>query len=204
MVSNLAEDSQGRIYIVHRGRHPLFRLSPNGKFSESIGDDSITPSINYDLTQSPPSPISEAYWLHGLHIDPWDNIWTTDLGRHLILKFSPSGQLLLTLGCADLPGEELDRFNQPTAVVVGSLGYIYVADGYGNSRIVKYSPEGKPLLSWGKKGIGPGEFQTPHAIALDGDENVFVAERMNNRVQIFDSQGHHLAVTMQWKKSHRW
>lgn len=194
MVSNIAEDSQGRIYVAHRGACPLACFDKNGEYLRSIGDAHLTPSINYDLSRSPPAPIGREVWLHGLHIDPWDNIWTTDLGRHLVMKFDSRGVLLLTLGCPDSPGEELGHFNQPTAVAVGRSGNVYVADGYGNARIVKYSPEGRPLAALGRKGHGPGELQTPHALALDEKENIYVAERMNNRVQVFDSAGQSLSL----------
>ena len=194
MVSNIAEDSQGRIYVAHRGSSPLACFDRQGVFLRSIGDAHITKSINYDLNKTPPTPIGREFWLHGLHVDPWDNIWTTDLGRHVVLKFDPQGKLLLTLGCPDLSGEAFNRFNQPTSVVVGRSGNVYVADGYGNARIVKYSSDGRPIAAWGRKGSGPGEFQTPHCLALDEDENIYVAERMNSRVQVFDSEGKSLSL----------
>lgn len=194
MASNLAEDSAGRIYVVHRGARPLVRFDANGNFLDSIGDTFLLPSINYDLSKTPPSPIGWEHWLHGLHVDPWDNIWITDLGRHLVMKFDVKGRLLMTLGRPDLPGDEADRFNQPTAVAVGRSGHIYVADGYGNSRIVKYSADGRPLQAWGRKGSAPGEFQTPHGLALDEEENVYVAERLNHRIQVFGANGRALGL----------
>ena len=193
MVSNLAEDSLGRLYVVHRGAQPLVRFDAEGNFLGSLADSVITLSINYDLGKNPPAPIGCEHWLHGLHVDPWDNIWITDLGRHLVMKFDPKGELLLTLGRPDLPGEELNRFNQPTAVAVGRSGHVYVADGYGNSRVVKYAADGRPLQAWGRKGSAPGEFHTPHGLALDEEENVYVAERLNHRVQVFDHSGKFLA-----------
>lgn len=193
MVSNIAEDSRGRIYFVHRGARPLVRFDRDGGFLGALGEAHLPQSVNFDLGKNPPQPIGREHWLHGLHVDPWDNIWVTDLGRHLVLKFDPEGRLLLTLGQAGLPGEQPDRFNQPTAVAVGRSGHIYVADGYGNSRIVKYTPDGRPLLTWGRKGSGPGEFQTPHGLAVDGDENIYICERMNDRVQVFTAGGRRLA-----------
>ena len=194
MVSNIAEDSLGRLYFVHRGARPLVRFDRDGDFLESLGEPDLPQSVNYDLSKNPPQPIGREYWLHGLHVDPWNNIWVTDPGRHLVLKFDPHGRLLMTLGQSGQPGEALDRFNQPTAVVVDRSGHIYVADGYGNSRIVKYSADGRPQLAWGRKGSAPGEFQTPHGLSIDADDNIYVAERMNHRVQIFSPEGRALAL----------
>lgn len=194
MVSNISEDSLGRLYFVHRGARPLVRFDRDGNFLDAVGEADLPQSINYDVSKNPPTPIGREYWLHGLHIDPWDNIWVTDLGRHVVRKFDPQGRLLLTLGQPDQPGEAPDRFNQPTAVVVGRSGHIYVADGYGNARIVKYSPTGLPLLTWGRRGSAAGEFQTPHGLSIDADENIYVSERMNHRVQVFAADGRYLAL----------
>jgi len=194
MASNLAEDSKGRIYVVHRGNRPLVQFDPSGEFLGSIADEHMKQSINYDSSKSTPTPIGTEYWLHGLHVDPSDNIWITDLGRHMVMKFDPNGRLLLTLGTDGQPGEDDSHFNQPTAVAVGPSGSVYVADGYVNSRIAKFSAEGKHLRSWGRRGTAPGEFNTPHGLALDSDENVYVAERINERVQVFDSHGRPLAL----------
>lgn len=194
MVSNIAEDSLGRLYFVHRGPRPLVRFDRDGNFLGALGEADLTQSVNYDLGRNPPQPIGREYWLHGLHVDPWDNIWVTDLGRHLVLKFDPRGRLLMTLGQPGQSGEALDRFNQPTAVVVGRSGHIYVADGYGNARIMKYAADGRPLQTWGRRGSAPGEFQTPHGLAMDADENLYVAERMNHRVQVLSAEGRTLAL----------
>ncbi len=194
MVSNIAEDSRGRLYFVHRGAQPLVRFDRDGNFLDALGEADLPPSINYDVSRNPPTPIGREYWLHGLHLDPWDNIWVTDLGRHVVLKFDPQGRLLLTLGQPGQPGDAPDHFNQPTAVVVGRSGHIYVADGYGNSRIVKYTADGRPLHAWGRKGSAPGEFQTPHGLSVDADEHIYVSERMNHRVQVFAADGRPLAL----------
>jgi len=195
MVSNIAGDSKGRIYVAHRGEHPVVYFDKTGKFLGSLGDNVLKQSVNYNLTVNPPIPISREYWAHGLHADPWDNVWVTDLGRHVVMKFSRDGKLLMTLGTLDQAGESPKNFHQPSSVAVAPSGDIYVADGYGNSRVVKFSPEGKYLKAWGKKGSGPGEFDTPHGIAVDAKGNVYVAERLNNRIQVFDSEGRFLA---QW------
>lgn len=193
MVSNIAGDSQGRIYVAHRGAHPIVFFDKTGKFLGSLGEDVFQQSVNYNLTVNPPTPISREYWVHGLHVDRWDNVWVTDLGRQVVMKLNPQGKLLLTLGTLDKSGEDSKTFHQPTSVAVAPSGHIYVADGYGNSRVVKFSPQGEYLKAWGKKGSGPGEFDTPHGIAIDAKGNVYVAERLNNRVQVFDSEGRFLA-----------
>ena len=195
MVSNIAGDSKGRIYVAHRGEHPVVYFDKTGKFLGSLGDNVLKQSVNYNLTVNPPIPISREYWAHGLHADPWDNVWVTDLGRQVVMKFSRDGKLLMTLGTLDQSGESPKNFHQPSSVAVAPSGDIYVADGYGNSRVVKFSPDGKYLKAWGKKGSGPGEFDTPHGIAVDAKGNVYVAERLNNRIQVFDSEGRFLT---QW------
>ena len=105
------------------------------------------------------------------------------------MKFNPEGKLLLTLGIQGERDETPSTFSQPTHVVVGRSGNVYVADGYGNSRVVKFSAQGEYLLTWGKKGSQKGELHTPYALALDSDENVYVADRSNDRIQVFDSEG---------------
>jgi peptidylamidoglycolate lyase len=133
---------------------------------------------------------------HCLTIDHEDNVWLTDVGLHQVFKFDPAGQRLLTLGERGVPGDDSTHFNQPTDVAVAPDGTFYVSDGYGNSRIVKFSPEGKFLLQWGSKGTAPGEFDLPHSLALDTTGQVYVADRGNARLQIFDGTGHFVA---EWK-----
>ena len=111
------------------------------------------------------------------------------VGLHQIFKFSHEGNLLLKLGVAKTPGNDSLHFDLPTDVAVADDGSFYVSDGYGNSRVVKFSKEGKYLFEWGKKGDKPGEFNTPHMIDLDTYGNVYVADRENNRIQKFDAHG---------------
>lgn len=126
---------------------------------------------------------------HGLTVDAQDNIWVTDVGLHQVFKFSHEGRLLMRLGEAKVAGQDATHFNRPTDVAIAPDGAIYVSDGYRNSRIVKFSPDGKYLFEWGKKGDGPGEFDVPHSIDLDGKGNVYVADRENKRIQVFDPNG---------------
>ncbi|MEJ8844315.1 peptidyl-alpha-hydroxyglycine alpha-amidating lyase family protein [Lacibacter sp. H375] len=131
---------------------------------------------------------------HGLTVDKNDNVWVTDVGLHQILKFSHNGQLLMKLGIAKTPGNDSSHFNLPTDVIVANDGSFYVSDGYGNSRVVKFSADGKYLLQWGTKGSDEGEFDIPHGITLDKNEHVYVADRQNNRIQVFDKNGKFLRV----------
>ena len=136
---------------------------------------------------------------HGIHVDREGNVWVTDgLGKdgkgHQVFKFSPDGKVLLTLGKAGVAGNGPDEFNAPSAVLVAPNGDIFVGDGHGgetNARIVKFSKDGKFIKTWGKKGSGPGEFDIPHALAMDSRGRLFVGDRQNNRIQIFDQDGNY-------------
>ena len=126
---------------------------------------------------------------HGLKVDNENNVWVTDVGLHQIFKFSHEGKLLLKLGEAKTSGNDSLHFNKPTDIAITDNGSFYVSDGYGNSRIVKFSATGKYLFEWGKKGDKESEFNIPHGISLDNNGKVYVADRENNRIQIFDSTG---------------
>lgn len=126
---------------------------------------------------------------HGLTIDQNDNIWLTDVKLQQIFKFSHEGKLLMTLGEKNIPGKDDKHFDQPTDVGVSPDGSFYVTDGYGNSRVIKFSAKGKYLLEWGTKGNQKGEFNIPHAVDIDKLGNVYVADRENNRIQMFDGNG---------------
>jgi DNA-binding beta-propeller fold protein YncE len=145
---------------------------------------------------------------HGFHVDRDGNVWVTDAqGRdgkgHQVFKFSPDGKLLLTLGKPGVAGAGNDELNQPSDVAVSPSGEIFVADGHdagSNMRIVKYTKDGKFIKSWGRPGSAPGEFNAPHAIAFDSKGRLFVADRANNRLQIFDQDGKFLE---EWKQFSR-
>lgn len=178
-VTAVATDSADRVYVFHRGKNPIVVFDANGKYLRSWGDGLVKNA-------------------HGLRIDRDGNVWITDLDYHLVMKCDPQGKLLLTLGRKGEPGESKDQFNKPADMAFGPAGEIYVADGYGNSRVVKFSKEGKYLKEWGKKGTGEGEFNLPHAICIDAKGRVFVGDRENNRIQVFDLEGKFLS---QWKES---
>jgi sugar lactone lactonase YvrE len=145
---------------------------------------------------------------HGIHVDRGGNVWLTDArGRdgkgHQVFKLSPEGKVLLVLGKAGVTGEGPDVFNQPSDVVVAASGDIFVADGHDentNARIVKFSKDGQFIKAWGKRGSAPGEFDVPHGLAIDSRGRLFVADRGNNRIQIFDQDGKFLE---EWKQFSR-
>lgn len=133
---------------------------------------------------------------HGLEIDKEDNIWVTDVGLHQVIKFDSNGNELMVLGVENTPGKDSLHFNLPTDLAVSENGSFYVSDGYGNSRIVKFSSSGEYLFEWGVFGENKNEFNIPHGIDLDMEGNVYVADRENNKIQKFDSLGNFIA---EWK-----
>lgn len=175
--SGVGVDDKGRIFLLHRGKRPVLCFDKSGRFLRSFGDDYVALG-------------------HGLKVDRQGNIWVTCTEHHMVYKFDADGKLLLALGQIDKPGEGTDppQFDQPTDVAVGPQGEIYVADGYGNSRMVKLSPEGKFLATWGSAGEAPGEFHAPHQVEVDTKGRVIVADRDNDRLQIFDGDGKLLEV----------
>ena len=133
---------------------------------------------------------------HGLTIDSQDNLWLTDVGLHQVFKLDQAGSLLMTLGERGVPGEDEAHFNMPTDVAIAPDGSFYVSDGYRNSRITKFSQNGEFITSWGTKGRDAGQFDVPHSIALDAQERIYVSDRGNARIQIFDETGHFI---QEWK-----
>ena len=168
-VSGVATDSKRDVLVFHRGEHPILVFDRDGKFLRSFGDGMFASA-------------------HGLRVDPKDNIWVTDNAAHTAIKFNHDGKVLMTLGEKNVAGEDATHFNKPTDIAFAPNGDFYVSDGYGNSRVVKFNKDGKFLMTWGKKGSGPGEFNLPHAIRLDAGR-VYVGDRENDRVQVFDTDG---------------
>ncbi|MCH7917601.1 MAG: hypothetical protein IIC50_06405 [Planctomycetes bacterium] len=168
--SGVAVNSKGHIHLFHRGQHPILCFDSDGRFLHSWGDGLIGKA-------------------HGLRIDRDDNVWVTDVGHHLVLKFDPTGKLLLALGQSDRPGDGIDQFDRPTDIAFGSQGVFYISDGYGNSRVLKFTAEGKLIKSWGTPGKGPGEFNLPHTIVVDAQGRVLVGDRENDRIQVFGPDG---------------
>ena len=180
------------------------------RFGNECLDSDLDPVLKFDMEGN----VVESFgggmfiWPHGIHVDSEGNVWVTDAvaeGRtpggtrgHQVIKFSATGEVLMTLGTPGKPGVGNNSFNAPADVVVADNGDIFVADGHGdntNNRVVKFSKDGTFIKSWGKTGYAPGEFRTLHAIAMDADGRIYVGDRSNNRIQIFDQEGEFLA---QW------
>jgi hypothetical protein len=182
-VAAVAVDDRDRVYVFNRGPHPMVVFDRDGSFLSSWGEDLFI-------------------WPHGLHIGPDQSIYCTDEGNHVVCKCSLDGKLLLRIGT---PGEPAPRmsgkpFNRCTHTALSPQGDIYVSDGYGNAAVHKYSPDGKWLMSWGAPGADKGQFNLPHNIACDADGYVYVADRENHRIQIFDGNGRYEG---QWNNLHR-
>lgn len=192
--TGLAIDSSGNLLVFHRASRewPDVGPLPDSPITEKTilvidpGTGRLLDSWGDHLFIMP----------HGLQVDKDNNIWLTDCGLHQVMKFSHNGQLLMKLGEAGKPGHDSAHFNMPTDVAIAQDGSFYVSDGYGNSRIVKFSSTGKFLFEWGRKGTKQSEFDIPHALTLDHEGHVYVADRENRRVQIFDADGHFL---QEWK-----
>ena len=174
MVPGVAVDSKDRVYVFCRGTHPVVVFNREGRFLRSWGDGVFT------------TP-------HFIHIDRGDNVWLVDSGDHTVRKYTTEGEHMLTMGEEGVPGEEGEPFNRPADIYITESGEAYVADGYGNSRVHKYSRDGEHLFSWGVSGDGPGEFNLPHGVWVEEDEGrVWVADRQNGRLQIFTLDGEYV------------
>ncbi|MBM4028476.1 MAG: hypothetical protein FJ280_24235 [Planctomycetes bacterium] len=138
--------------------------------------------------------IKDASGAHYIRVDPEGNIWTTDIKSHLVCKHNPEGKVLLTLGEAGRPGTDEKHFGRPTDVAVLPSGDIFVSDGYDNRRIIHFDRTGKYVHQWGEAGSEPGRFALPHAIVADTHGRLYVADRDNARIQVFDTRGKLLAV----------
>jgi len=183
------------------------------RFGNECLDSDLDPVLKFNMD----SQVVESFgggmfiWPHGIDVDPDGNVWVTDAVSaartpkgtrgHRVIKFGPTGTVLMTLGTSGVAGEGPEHFNAPADVVVADSGDIFVADGHlddGNNRVVKFSSDGKFVTAWGKTGYGPGEFRTLHAVTTDSRDRLFVADRSNSRIQIFDQEGTHLATWTQF------
>jgi DNA-binding beta-propeller fold protein YncE len=176
-VPGVAVSPKDEVYVFTRAKPPVQVYDTGGKLLRSWGDAEIAVA-------------------HYLKFDPQGNVWVADVGNHVVMQFTPGGKLLKTLGTRGAPGEDATHLNKPTDMAVTPEGEVFVTDGYGNNRVVHFDRAGKFVKAWGKLGIGPGEFSLPHAIVRDSQGNLYVADRNNVRIQVFDSQGKFL---QQWR-----
>jgi peptidylamidoglycolate lyase len=187
-VSGIGVDSQERVFLFHRSDHSV----PNGPIEAPAvlcidgKTGKLLDSWGAHMFIRP----------HGLRVDGHGNVWLTDLLLHQVFKFTHDGKLTMSVGTAHIPGCDDKHFNLPTDIAVGPDGSFYVSDGYGNSRIAKFSPEGRFLLDWGRAGDKPGEFNTPHNVLIGPDGRIYVADRGNDRMQIFTGDGKFIT---EWK-----
>jgi DNA-binding beta-propeller fold protein YncE len=207
----------GKVSIDPDGRHiwAIIRceaLEDPARFGDECRDSKSDSILEF----SPEGKVVKSFgggmfiWPHGLDVDRDGNVWVTDAVAanripkgdkrgHVVVKFSPEGRVLMTLGTSGESGSGPDHFSSPSDVAVAPGGDIFVADGHndnGNNRVVRFSRDGKFMKAWGKTGWAPGEFHALHAIAIDSRGRVFVGDRGNNRIQIFDQDGK--SVTTPW------
>ncbi len=192
-VSGVGVNTQGDVFVFHRGQRPwMADPAQAGPIREAAvwQIDGATGQVKGRWGAS-------TFLLpHGLFVDHRGHVWLTDVGRHQVFEYRADGTLLRTWGENGVGGDGRAHFNKPTDVAVLADGSFYVSDGYVNSRVVKFSADGRYQFEWGKKGGGPGEFVIPHGIAIDATGKVYVADRQNDRIQIFTPDGKFLA---QWK-----
>ena len=179
----VAVDSEDRVWFYTRGSHPVIQFSSGGKLLQAWKENK-----ERSLHQTA---------AHGMAVGPDGGVWLVDRERNSVFKYSPKGRSLVTIGSfAALTGtnESPYAFNYPAGVAHDSAGTVYVADGYRNTRIAKYTSTGEYLKHWGGPGDADGEFNLVHGITLDALDRVYAADRGNKRIQVFDSNGEHLAT----------
>ncbi|MBN8956948.1 MAG: hypothetical protein J0H17_10305 [Rhizobiales bacterium] len=182
-VGGIGIDRHDNVYVFNRGPHPMLVFDRDGKFLRTWGEGMFPRA-------------------HGVHMGPDDTIYLTDDGDHTVRKCTLDGKVLLTIGIPGRPSKFLggQPFNRCTHTTLSPRGDIYVTDGYGNAKVHKFSPDGKLLKSWGDFGIDPGQFNIVHNICSDADGWLYVADRENHRIQVFDGEGKY---ETQWNFLHR-
>lgn len=181
--SCVAVNSKGNLFVFNRSEHALMEFNGRGKYLRSLAQRVFS------------NP-------HGLRIDASDNIWATDTGSHIVVKMDPRGRILMVLGIRGNtkewhPAGHLRCFNEPNDIAFGLKGEIYISQGHGKgeSRLLKFDADGNFLKTWGGEGTGPGQFNQPHSIITDAKGRLYVADRSNQRIQVFDADGGYLRET---------
>ncbi|MEZ4660960.1 MAG: peptidyl-alpha-hydroxyglycine alpha-amidating lyase family protein [Caldilineaceae bacterium] len=171
----IACDSKDNVYVYSRSAHPLVIFDRDGNFLDSWGEDVLEDA-------------------HGIFIDAEDNVYCTERETHCVRKFNARGELVMTIGTPHQQGaNDGDPFRLPTDLAIASNGDLFISDGYGNARVHKYTADGQHILSWGVWGTGPGQFELSHCVRIKNDE-VWICDRTNNRIQIFDLNGAFLSA----------
>jgi DNA-binding beta-propeller fold protein YncE len=175
--SSVAFDARGHLVVFNRGDHPLMEFDPSGAFVRAFGEGQYVRP-------------------HGMRIDPEGHIWTTDVAAHTVTKLGPKGEVLMVLGTKGQPGtwDEAGQsrlLNEPNDIGFGPRGDVFVVEGHGRGepRVLRFDKGGKLLKSWGGLGTGPGQFDLAHSVVIDAQGLVYVADRQNRRVQVFDVDG---------------
>ncbi len=205
-VSSVAAHPNGNILVLHRGAYPLMEFDPGGKlirlwdsvtFSEgkvaAIPEKDRGDRSRYSAVYGPAG--CDSCGAHTVRVDPEGNIWLVDASAHVLYKTNQQGKVLMQLGTKGMAGTDAKHFNLPTDIGFAPNGDLYVSDGYGSARVAKFSRDGKYLLEFGKRGTGPGEFGLPHNVVVDAQGKVYVSDRDNLRVEVFDANGKFLS---QW------
>ena len=172
----VAVDSKDQVWIFTRADPPVQVYDAQGNFVRAWGSDLV-------------GRTEKGVTSHQIKIDDRGMIWLADTSKHTIRQVTPQGKVLRTLGTTDVPGNDESHFNKPTDMAVTPEGDVYVTDGYVNSRVVHFDKDGNFVKQWGKPGTGPGEFNLVHAIVRDSQGRLYIADRNNARVQVFDSNG---------------
>jgi DNA-binding beta-propeller fold protein YncE len=206
-VASVAATSQGRLLVLHRGAHPVMEFESDGAFVRSWGDAMFSegkvaaiPEVHWTADKSHYSAVygpagCTSCGAHSVRVDPQGNIWVVDAPGHVVYKLNPDRKEIMRLGTKGVSGADARHFNLPTDVAFGPNGDVYVTDGYGSARVVKYTRDGTYVLQWGRRGKGPGEFGLPHNLVVDRQGRVYVTDRDNQRIEVFDSEGKFLS---QW------
>jgi DNA-binding beta-propeller fold protein YncE len=207
-VASVAVTARGNILVLHRGAHPLIEFDAKGTLVRSWGDGVFSegkvaaiPQVNWSADKSHYSAVygpagCASCGAHSVRVDPQGNIWLVDAPAHIVYKMTPELKEIMHLGTKGVRGTGPNNFNLPTDVAFAPNGDLYVTDGYGSARVVKYSRDGKYLLEFGKRGTGPGEFGLPHNLVVDAQGRVYVTDRDNQRIEVFDANGKFLS---EWK-----